>query len=134
MKKTENMFLLADTFTVTNFVFNDYISPKPSSAGLCSLTYADKFSFAPVPIGLIFPRNSTQLRDQFNVVIGELVESGLLVQATARKEEQVDLVTLCQQSQTGLEKTLQVRFVYSNRLIILVNTLDLTAGRSPTWR
>ena len=60
-----------------------------SGSQSCRYTYTDRFSFAPIPVGFIFPPHSVELREKFNKVVEELIQSGLMDKEFATAEEEV---------------------------------------------
>ena len=79
-------YYLTDSGTATQIILDDYQGTSANQG--CRYTYTDNFSFAPIPVGFIFPPDS-ELREKFNTVVEELLESGLLDKEFASLEEQV---------------------------------------------
>ena len=84
-----SLYFLTDSWTATNLVFSDYKTTPASQS--CRYTYTDKFTFAPIPVGFIFPHNSS-LREKFNTVLEQLIQSGLLEKEFATPEDEVMMI------------------------------------------
>ena len=123
MENSLNNFFLADTTTIRQSIFQDYLKEKHGTIAKCCYTFTDKFAFARVPIGLIFPKKKTVLKSLFNHVIQDLVQSGLLYQSMKGNEDDVDLVGVCQGDGGGSEKTLLITDVGSTFVLTVVGCL-----------
>ena len=84
-----SLYFLTDSWTATNLIFSDYKTTPASQS--CRYTYTDKFTFAPIPVGFIFPHNSS-LRGKFNNVLEQLIQSGLLEKEFATLEDEVMMI------------------------------------------
>ena len=86
LRTGSSRYFLTDSWTATNLILTDY-KASPASHG-CQYDYTDKFTFAPIPVGFIFPKNSS-LREKFNTVLEQLIQSGLLEKEFATLEDEV---------------------------------------------
>ena len=86
LRTGSSLYFLTDSWTATNLIFTEYQRTPASQS--CRYTYTDKFTFAPIPVGFIFPHNSS-LREKFNTVMEQLIQSGLLEKEFATLEDEV---------------------------------------------
>ena len=108
MRSRDNMYFLAETKDIRRFLFHDYEKESVGGLGYCEFTYTDHFTFASVPIGLIFPKKNNTLKIMFNIVIQELLQAGLLQQSMRGDEDDVDIIEVCEGVVAGSDKPLMI--------------------------
>ena len=92
-----SLYYLTDSWSATNLIFTEYRTTPASQD--CGYTYTDKFTFAPIPVGFIFPQNSS-LREKFNSVLEQLIQSGLLEKEFATLEDEVMVMMIASDRKT----------------------------------
>ena len=91
LRTGSSRYFLTDSWTASNLILTDY-KRTPASHG-CQYDYTDKFTFAPIPVGFIFPQNSS-LREKFNTVMEQLLQSGLLDKEFPTLEDEVMMMMM----------------------------------------
>ena len=91
LRSGSSLYFLTDSWSATNLMFTEY--QRTPASQRCRYTYTDQFSFAPIPVGFIFPQNSS-LRERFNSVLEQLIQSGLLEKEFATLEDEVMMMMM----------------------------------------
>ena len=100
LRTGSSLYFLTDSWTATNLIFTEY--KRSPASQRCRYDYTDKFTFAPIPVGFIFPQNSS-LREKFNTVMEQLLQSGLLEKEFATLEDEVMMIASDRERQRETE-------------------------------
>ena len=105
LNRGSSLYFLTDSWSASNLLFTEYQRPPASQS--CRYTYTDQFSFGGVPVGFIFPQNSS-LREKFNTVMEQLLQSGLLDKEFPTLEDEVMMMMIGSDSQRQRDRVTMI--------------------------